>query len=490
MTASSTHSVSRRGVLKTLGATAGVIGFDAATGLWTLSAQAQTQTSAAFAAVPRLDGTLHLDDATRNEYAQDFGAIVHEQPVAVLRPGSVDDIARMVAFARRHGIRIAGRGMAHTAFGQAQVQAGIVIDISTLNTIHRIDRDRIDGPCIDVDAGIRWNTLLDATLAQGLMPPALTDYIGQTVGGTLSVGGVGAMTHRHGTQVDNVIELSVVTGRGKVVQCSATRRRDLFEAVLAGQGQVGIIVRATMTLIAAPQRIRVFDLVYTELAAMTGDIRRLMTDQRFDVLEAFALPLPDGTWIYLLQAGSCYDPPAQPNAAALLDGLHDQRFALGTEDHTLSAFANRVPVNLPKQPHPWIDLILPDAAIEPFVGAVEQTLKPLVNGDTFQLLLIPMRTGLFTRPLFRAPASDFAFGFGILRFMPDDAGAVEQAVAYNRTLFDQCRDLGGTHYPISAVRLDRDDWVRHYGEQFGKLEAAKRRHDPDNVFASGPDFLG
>lgn len=489
MTTAPTRSLSRRGLLKTLGATAGVTGFNLATGLWTSSAQAQANDDV-FAAVPRLDGTLHLDEATRNEYAQDFGSIVHEQPIAVLRPGSVDDIARMVRFARRHGIRIAGRGMAHTAFGQAQVQAGIVIDISTLNTIHRIDAHSIDGPSIEVDAGIRWNTLLDATLAQGLMPPALTDYIGQTVGGTLSVGGVGAMTHRHGTQIDNVIELSVITGEGRLMRCSATQRRDLFEAVLAGQGQVGIIVRATMKLIAAPQRIRVFDLVYTQLAAMTGDIRQLMKDQRFEVLEAFAIPLPDNTWIYLLQAGAYYNPPAQPDAAALLDGLHDLRAALAVEDHAFSAFANRVPVNLPKQPHPWIDLILPDAATLPFVGAVEQTLKPLVTGDTFQILLIPMRPGLFTRPLFRAPASDFAFGFGILRFMPDDAAAVEQAVTYNRTLFDQCRDLGGTHYPISAVRLERDDWVRHYGDQFGKLVAAKRRFDPGNVFASGPDFLG
>ena len=490
MTPSSpTSSLSRRGLLKkTLGAAAGVIGFDAATGWWVASAHAQP--SADFAAAPRLDGTLHLDDATRNEYAQDFGAIVHEQPIAVLRPGSVDDIARMVVFARRHGIRIAGRGMAHTTFGQAQVRAGVVIDISTLNAIHRIDAHSTDGPCIDVDAGIRWNTLLDATLAQGLMPPALTDYIGQTVGGTLSVGGIGAMTHRHGTQVDNVIELQVITGEGRLVRCSPTRRRELFDAVLAGQGQVGIIVRATMKLIAAPQRIRVFNLVYTQLGAMTGDIRQLMSDQRFEVLEAFAFPLADGTWIYLLQAGAYYTPPAEPDAAALLDGLHDLRSALAIEDQSFTTFANRVPVNLPKQPHPWIDLILPDAAIETFVGAVEQTLKPLVEGDTFQILLIPMRPALFTRPLFRAPASDFAFGFGVLRFMPDDAAAVERAVAYNRTLFDQCRALGGTHYPISAVRLERDDWVRHYGEQFEQLAAAKRRHDPGNVFAGGPDVLG
>ena len=40
-----------------------------------------------FDRVPRLDGTLLLDEATRRAYAQDFGQIVSEEPVAVLRPG-------------------------------------------------------------------------------------------------------------------------------------------------------------------------------------------------------------------------------------------------------------------------------------------------------------------------------------------------------------------------------------------------------------------
>jgi FAD/FMN-containing dehydrogenase len=67
---------------------------------------------------------------------------------------------------------------------------------------------------------------------------------------------------------------------------------------------------------------------------------------------------------------------------------------------------------------------------------------------------------------------------------------VEEIVAYNRTLYDRYGDLGGTNYPISAVRLTRDDWESHYGPHWGRLLRAKRRHDPDNVFASGPDIFG
>lgn len=475
-------AVSRRSVVKTLGARTLVVGFSAITGSWVTSARADA--SSGFDRLPALDGSLHLDEATRSAYAHDFGDIVSEVPLAVLKPGSVRDIQRVIRFARRHGIRVVGRGRGHTTFGQSQVRAGIVIDLGTLHTLHAIDADQVD-----VDAGMRWHALLQATLQRGSMPPSLTDYIGQTVGGTLSVGGIGGMVYRHGAQVDNVLELHVVTGEGRFVVCSQHRHRDLFEAVLAGQGQVGVIVRARLALVAAPQRIRVFNLIYADLAALTAQAARLMSDPRFQFLEGFALRQPDGAWLHLLQAGVYYTPPAQPDDAALLQGLQDVRAALQIEDQSFWDFASRVRLDFAVQPHPWIDLILPYPAIDAFVAHVETTLAPLVAGDVFSVLLIPMNTRCFSRPLFRAPQAEHAFGFGILRFMPKNEQAVEQALTYNRALFDQCHALGGTHYPISAVRLARDDWKRHYGTQFARLVAAKRRYDPDNVLAGGPDIF-
>ena len=63
-------------------------------------------------------------------------------------------------------------------------------------------------------------------------------------------------------------------------------------------------------------------------------------------------------------------------------------------------------------------------------------------------------------------------------------------IAFNGRLYDRCTQLGGSHYPISAVRLDVDDWAVHYGEQWDRLRAAKRRYDRDDVLAGGPDVLG
>jgi hypothetical protein len=56
----------------------------------------------------------------------------------------------------------------------------------------------------------------------------------------LSNAGVGGQTFRHGPQIISVLQLEVVTGKGEIVTCSASKQPELFFAVLCGLGQFGI----------------------------------------------------------------------------------------------------------------------------------------------------------------------------------------------------------------------------------------------------------
>ena len=91
-----------------------------------------------FDRVPPLDGVLVTDPTSLAGAARDVGEIVHDTPVAVLRPGSVEDIQKMIRFCRRFRIKAAARGQGHTTFGQSQVEGGLVIEMGTLNAIHSI----------------------------------------------------------------------------------------------------------------------------------------------------------------------------------------------------------------------------------------------------------------------------------------------------------------------------------------------------------------
>ena len=349
-------SISRRDLIKGLLATSAVVGFDLAGRTWVTKASA----AGPFAELPPLDGTLTTDPASLAAAADDFGHIIHRAPVAVLRPGSVEDIVKLVRFAREHDIRVAGRGQGHTTFGQSQAAAGVVIDIRTLNQIHSVGPDTAV-----VDAGVVWRDLLLATVPLGLTPPVLTDYTRLTVGGTLSVGGVSGRSYIHGAQVDNVLELQVVTGEGALVTCSESSNRGLFEAALAGLGLCAVIVRATLRLIPARERAQTQRFFYPDAPAMLADLRLLINEERFDHIRGMSVPTPGG-FAFFLEATSFYtsagELPANPT-----EGLNFIPGSQQTEDITYFEYTDLV-VKLIDQlneaglggfPHPWLDLFVP-----------------------------------------------------------------------------------------------------------------------------------
>lgn len=478
------NKTSRRTILQGLIYSSIVLGFDVVNRSWVTSASAMSK----FESLPLLNGVLYTDNTTLVTASNDFGNIVHRQPIAVLAPGSIEDIIRIVQFGRTHNIKIAARGQGHSTYGQSQVEAGVVINMSTLNKIHSISTDRAI-----VDAGVVWSQLLQKTLSQGLTPPVLTDYIELSVGGTLTVGGIGGAAHRFGVQVDNVWELQVVTGEGKLRTCSQFQNRDLFEAVLAGLGQCGIIVQATVKLIPAAKTARVFLLFYDDLATFTRDQRLLITDERFNHVEGQIIPNDDGGWRYMLEAASFYNSTNIPDKNVLLTGLNYIRGTEQIQDKSYFDFLNRLSetvtflksIGVWSYPHPWLNLFVPGSSVESFVDEVVSTLTQADTGQS-PVLLYPVKTNRFQLPLFRVPREEIVFLFCILRTaVPPEDAVIKRMLADNRKLFEQNRNIGGYRYSVDAIPFSQKDWQQHFHPVWGKLVSAKRRYDPNNLLAPG-----
>ncbi len=475
--------LTRRKVL--LGAAAAaVVGFDPVRRAWA------SAPGAGVIAIPSLDGQLLTDAATLAAAADDYGHIVHRAPVAVLVPGSAEDVVRLVKFAGKHGVPIGptrGIGESHSTQGQAQVEAGVVIDMSALAEIHEIEANYAV-----VDAGVRWIDLLAATVPLGKSPPTLTDFIELSVGGTLSVGGIGGQAHRHGFQVDNVLELEVVTGRGHKVTCSATHRRDLFHAARAGLGQFGVILRAKVRLVPVPASVRVYTASYTDLQTFLDDQATLIDEHRFDYVEGSAAPGATG-YSFVLEAAKYFDPATPPDDEALTEDLSFEAGTLATNDMPYFDFANRLAptVAFLKQigawglPHPWLDLFVPEAEAASFIQAA---LDSTATADTGfgPILMYPIHPSLITAPFLRVPSSERVFILSLLRTaIPPIPEKIDALVAANRALFDQLVAVGGKRYPIDSVPMSHADWHAHFGAVWPLFAAAKALFDPDHVLAPG-----
>ena len=221
--------ISRRGFVTGAGIAAGalVMGFNPVARQWVTAAEAATTP---FADLPPLDGEVVYDAESREANSRDLGRIIFRTPNAILRPGSVADIQKMIRYCRAHTIKVAPIGAHHAMFGQALVDGGLIIEMRSLRTIHSISAQGAD-----VDAGVYWKDVILDAYSKGLTPASITGYIKTTVGGTLSMGGIGVMTtYKAGAQIDHVQQLQVVTGTGELVTCSKTQNSDLFHAVLGG----------------------------------------------------------------------------------------------------------------------------------------------------------------------------------------------------------------------------------------------------------------
>ena len=67
-----------------------------------------------------LSGELSFDEAVLQAAADNFGHVVHEKPAFMLRPSDAQDIAKLVQFANRRGVKVAMRGQGHSFFGQTR----------------------------------------------------------------------------------------------------------------------------------------------------------------------------------------------------------------------------------------------------------------------------------------------------------------------------------------------------------------------------------
>lgn len=485
--------ISRRTFLRgTLAGAVVIVGFDTALRSWVSAAEVEHGTNSLAEDFPEFDGVLLLDEVSRAAAADDFGHLVHRQPLAVLRPGSVDDVVKLVRFARRNNIKVAARGQGHSTQGQAQVEAGVVVDMATLATVHEINPTNAL-----VDGGTRWLDLLAQTVPQGLTPPTLVDFLELSVGGTLSLGGIGSQAFRHGPNVDNVFELQVVTGDGELVSCSATQNVALFDAARSGLGQFGLIVRARVGLIPAPPNARLYHAFYNSLPAFLSDLEKLIDDGRFDTVQGFAVPDGAGSWLYQLETAKYFSPGDEPDDAALFSGLGFNPGTQLAQDMTYFDYLNRLAplvaflrqIGVWAFPHPWVNLFVPAENAQTLIG---ETLATLTVDDVGQgpILIYPFNRELFRTPFFRVPDSRHFFVFSLLRnAVPPTPERAAQLVAANRALFERAVVLGGKRYPFDSVPMTRHDWQKHYQPLWGAFVRAKRHFDPDEILTPGPEIF-
>jgi len=165
-----------------------------------------------------------------------WNGTIDRHPALIARCRGDADVQAAVQFAREHGILLSVRGGGHHIAGNAVAEGGLMIDMSGMRGVEVDAGSRT----ARVEAGALLGDFDRAAQAHGLATPlginSTTGVAGLTLGG-----GFGWLTRRYGMTIDNLVAATVVTADGQVRTTSADDETELFWALRGGGGNFGVV---------------------------------------------------------------------------------------------------------------------------------------------------------------------------------------------------------------------------------------------------------
>jgi FAD/FMN-containing dehydrogenase len=199
------------------------------------------------------------DADTLAPYLVEQRGLYRGKTAMVLRPGSVTEVAAIVALANETLTPIVPQG-GNTGLvgGQIPDESGneIVVSLSRLNRIRSVD---IEGNTITAEAGVVLADLHNAAdRADRLFPLSLASEGSCQIGGNLSTNAGGTAVLAYGNARELTLGLEVVLASGEIWSGLRTLRKDntgydLKDLFIGAEGTLGIITAAALKLFPAPR---------------------------------------------------------------------------------------------------------------------------------------------------------------------------------------------------------------------------------------------
>ena len=204
-----------------------------------------------------------LDDESRLFYSTDVYRQADVLALAVVRPGTVDELQAVVRHCGHAGcpVVVRGGGASYTDGYLAIRENTVCIDTSRLNRISINEEDMY----VTAEAGVTWAELYNALKERGLRTPFWGPFSGlaATVGGSMSSYAVNYGSGLYGVSAESLTSLDVVLASGELLSTGSAGGinntpyfrfygPDLTGMFVGDAGALGIKARISMRLMRRP----------------------------------------------------------------------------------------------------------------------------------------------------------------------------------------------------------------------------------------------
>ncbi len=175
-------------------------------------------------------------DPRYDEERHVWNGMIDLHPAAIACAESTDDVCAVVRAAVDTGLPLAVRGGGHNVAGFGTVADGIVLDLSSLNSVVVDPEARR----VRAGGGVKLLDLDAATQTHGLVVP--TGLVSETgIAGLTLSGGLGWVRRNWGLTCDNLVGAELVTADGRVLHVDAASDPDLLWGLRGGGGNFGVV---------------------------------------------------------------------------------------------------------------------------------------------------------------------------------------------------------------------------------------------------------
>ena len=170
-------------------------------------------------------------------------------PDLILQPASEEHLIEIFSFAREHKIPLTVRGAGTWGYGGAvPTRGGMLIDLGLMDSIE-VNPKTLQ---LTVGPGARFLDIQKKLEPYGLDLYTIASGKGGTLIGWIATGGMGIGTFRHGPVRNQIISLRVITPDGTIKDLSSGDPEMSY--FISTEGQMGIIVKATLRVSKRPAR--------------------------------------------------------------------------------------------------------------------------------------------------------------------------------------------------------------------------------------------
>ena len=177
-------------------------------------------------------------------------------PLAVVRPGSTEEVARVLSWAHRNRVPVVPRGAGTSlAAGAVPIHGGIVLALTRMNSIRSLDP--VDLTAI-VEPGVTTHALALAAAELGLhYPPDPGSHRVSTLGGNVATNAGGLHGLKYGNTGGYVLGLQAVLADGQVIRAGGRLLKDvagydLVRLLTGSEGTLAVLTELTLALRPAP----------------------------------------------------------------------------------------------------------------------------------------------------------------------------------------------------------------------------------------------